>query len=304
MNNKNLANAQLLNDITSTDTVFDVKQGQGVDLPSAPFYATITPLGVLSTRDNSEIVQVTAVDIDELTVVRGQLDTVAKDFAADSVIANSIYVEDVNSKADRTTLIDALPASIGSNNQVLKVSGGVPTWGTDANTTYSEISEAEIDTGTASTGRTISGRRVSYIKSLIMGLVYPVGSLYFNATDGTNPASLLGVGTWEAYAQGRVPVGKASSGTFSTAGNTMGAETHTHGLSSGFAQAWVSGSSGRVFSRYVSASTSWSSNRATGQTTPYENPTNINEATGLGGSTDSSDTIQPSIVVYIWRRTS
>ena len=30
----------------------------------------------------------------------------------------------------------------------------------------------------------------------------------------TNPATLLGMGTWVAYAEGRVLVGKAGSGTF------------------------------------------------------------------------------------------
>ena len=57
----------------------------------------------------------------------------------------------------------------------------------------------------------------------INNLVYPVGSIYINATVATNPATLLGVGTWVAYGEGRVPVGKASSGTFNTLGATGGA---------------------------------------------------------------------------------
>jgi microcystin-dependent protein len=61
----------------------------------------------------------------------------------------------------------------------------------------------------------------------INALVYPVGSIYINATVATNPATLLGVGTWVAYGEGRVPVGKASSGTFDTLNATGGAETHT-----------------------------------------------------------------------------
>lgn len=35
----------------------------------------------------------------------------------------------------------------------------------------------------------------------------PVGSIYQNAVDGTNPATLLGYGTWSEYAEGRVMVG-------------------------------------------------------------------------------------------------
>ena len=50
----------------------------------------------------------------------------------------------------------------------------------------------------------------------INAIVYPVGSIYFNMAVSTNPATLLGMGTWVAYGEGRVLVGKESSGTFDT----------------------------------------------------------------------------------------
>ena len=34
--------------------------------------------------------------------------------------------------------------------------------------------------------------------------LYPVGSVYINASNGTNPATLLGFGTWERFGEGRV----------------------------------------------------------------------------------------------------
>ena len=37
--------------------------------------------------------------------------------------------------------------------------------------------------------------------------LYPVGSIYTNASSATNPATLLGFGTWAAFAAGRVMVG-------------------------------------------------------------------------------------------------
>ena len=37
--------------------------------------------------------------------------------------------------------------------------------------------------------------------------IYPVGSIYTNATNSTNPGTLLGFGTWTAFGAGRVPVG-------------------------------------------------------------------------------------------------
>lgn len=38
-------------------------------------------------------------------------------------------------------------------------------------------------------------------------IIYPVGSLYSNRTDGTNPGTLIGFGTWTSAGVGRVPIG-------------------------------------------------------------------------------------------------
>lgn len=46
-----------------------------------------------------------------------------------------------------------------------------------------------------------------------VNLLYPIGSIYSNGTTGENPATLLGFGTWAAYAQGRAMVGVGPSGT-------------------------------------------------------------------------------------------
>jgi len=57
---------------------------------------------------------------------------------------------------------------------------------------------------------------------------YPVGSLYMNATNATNPGTLLGFGTWAAFGEGRVLIGLDSSDTdFDTAEETGGSKTHT-----------------------------------------------------------------------------
>lgn len=64
--------------------------------------------------------------------------------------------------------------------------------------------------------------------------LHPVGSIYMNATNATNPATLLGFGTWVAFGAGRVPVGfNASNPLFDTAEETGGsadaiAVAHTH----------------------------------------------------------------------------
>ena len=73
---------------------------------------------------------------------------------------------------DRILITDASDSSIvkagttfgTSSTQYLRNNGS---WGTPPNTTYSEISTAEIDAGTSATNRTITGRRIGYLKGLM-----------------------------------------------------------------------------------------------------------------------------------------
>lgn len=64
--------------------------------------------------------------------------------------------------------------------------------------------------------------------------LYPVGSIYTNATNNTNPGTLLGFGTWTAFGAGRVPVGfDATNPLFDAAEETGGSANlvvvdHTH----------------------------------------------------------------------------
>jgi len=64
--------------------------------------------------------------------------------------------------------------------------------------------------------------------------VYPVGSVYINASDITSPATLFGFGTWLAIGAGRVLVGQdTGDALFDVMGETGGSKdaivvTHTH----------------------------------------------------------------------------
>ena len=132
----------------------------------------------------------------------------------------------------------------------------------------------------------------------VMLSIYPVGAIFMSSAS-TNPGTLFG-GTWEAYGQGRVLVGKATSGTFATAGSTGGDETHSHGLSAGFAKiassvdGWIA-----TARKTVSTWTVTHKNNALNNTTLGT----ISVGADLGGTTDTGSTLQPYVVVYMWRRT-
>ena len=129
--------------------------------------------------------------------------------------------------------------------------------------------------------------------------MYPVGSIYTNAEVSTNPATLLGFGTWAAYAEGRVPVGKASSGTFGTLGATGGSETDSHTLQ---LSEIPSHTHSVTFPR---SNTSGGG----GPTHPCMNAgdggaVGVTSGAQGGGAAHTHDILQPYIVVYMWKRTA
>ena len=303
MNKKNLANAQFATSVNNSTTTWTVATGQGNNMPPTPFFATATPLGKLSSQSNSEIVEVTDVTGDVLTVVRAQRGTTAHEFNDGDIIANGIYMEDIDAKADKTALINALPTNVGAAGRTLKSSGTAITWEEEeggSSVTISETPPPDAEAGDM-WGDT-SNTQVSDLAKLVGNMLMPVGSVYVNKVDSRNPADIFGFGTWIAYAEGRTIVGKAPSGTFSTAGATMGSETHT--LTK--AQLPTFGGTIAPLSYDGPFNGDWSS--------PYKN---INLAsTGSGsaigrkdfnlsvGDNQPHNNIQPSTVAYIWERTA
>ena len=128
--------------------------------------------------------------------------------------------------------------------------------------------------------------------AIINALVYPVGSIYFNAAVATNPATLLGFGTWAAYASGRVMVGKAGSGTFDTLGEEQGSETHTLSVAELPAHT-------HSYDRQNTSTDNISIHDITRTTGG-----NSSATSGSTGSGSAHNNIQPSITVYMWRRTA
>ena len=88
-------------------------------------------------------------------------------------------------------------------------------------------------TGTPAAPTAASGTNTTQIATTAfvqaaLQAVYPVGSIYVNATSSANPSTLLGFGTWEAFGAGRVMVGlNGSDADFDTAEETGGSKTST-----------------------------------------------------------------------------
>jgi hypothetical protein len=126
----------------------------------------------------------------------------------------------------------------------------------------------------------------------VLGLVYPVGSVYTNATDSTNPATLLGFGTWVAI-EGECIVGYASGDAeFGSVGSVAeGEKEHTlvedeipsHNHTVSFTDQETGGSA-----RVVGG--------VNNQTSTFN--------TGSTGGGSGHNNIQPSYVCYVWRRTA
>jgi len=146
----------------------------------------------------------------------------------------------------------------------------------------------------------------AFVKAALAAL-HPVGSVYINANTATNPATLLGFGTWSAFGAGRVMVGiDAGDASFDTAGETGGSKdaivvSHTHTasvtdpghihttLGYGYGNSGTYGNGGGV------AQTSNSTASATTGVTVSVNST---------GSSATNANLQPYVVVYMWKRTA
>ena len=140
--------------------------------------------------------------------------------------------------------------------------------------------------------------------------LYPVGSIYINAGVTTNPATLLGFGTWTAFGAGRVMVGLNGADALFDAleetggskdaivvahthtGTTDNAGSHAHSIPS-----TTGGSGGTALFQYnTTASTSNTTDAAGVHAHTF--------TTGSTGSSATNANLQPYITVAMWKRTA
>lgn len=150
-----------------------------------------------------------------------------------------------------------------------------------------------VNGGTGSA--TAAGARTSLgVKTALetLDLAYPIGSIYINAANSTNPGTLLGFGTWSAFGAGRVMVGLDGTDTdFDTAQETGGEKTHVLSI------AEMPAHTHNVTQRAAGpagAGWFWVGDGGSGGT----------YATSSQGGGSAHNNVQPYIVVYMWRRTA
>jgi microcystin-dependent protein len=147
--------------------------------------------------------------------------------------------------------------------------------------------------------------------------VYPVGSVYMNADNGTNPGTLFGFGTWVAFGQGRVPVG-VGTGTDDNAlqrafaaSETGGVYKHSLAVAEMPAHKHLLPLRARLLdaTSYNTWRTSFGYESVSGAGNAFEKYTNQydNRAepyTESLGSGTAHENVQAYVTVYMWKRTA
>jgi hypothetical protein len=223
------------------------------------------------------------------------------------------------SKATNFTAKDGLPT--GNAGKIIK--------GTEIDTEFTAISSAIASksninsptfTGTpagptASAGTNTTQIATTAFVTAALSAVYPVGSIYINAAVSTNPATLLGFGTWTAFGEGKVLVGlNASYALFDTLEETGGSKdaiavTHTHTATSTDAGHTHAGSSGLNYVMQNAAGADFyradvAQAKVTFAAATGTGTASITTTVASAGSSGTNANVQPFIVVKMWKRTA
>ena len=203
----------------------------------------------------------------------------------------------------KDALADSNPAKIISGDEFQDEFDAIAT----AVSTKADINGSSTESFSCSTAASNSDTTVAatteWVNDAIAAAVpeaFPVGSVFISVVS-TNPATLLGYGTWSAFAQGRMLVGIDSGDTdFDTVEETGGAKTHTLTVDEMPSHAHdVVGMTSRqdTWNEPILSSVALAG-EDTGSTT-----TDSGFTVATGG--DSAHSIMnPYIVTYMWKRTS
>jgi hypothetical protein len=132
------------------------------------------------------------------------------------------------------------------------------------------------------------------IANTVKGAVWPIGSIFISYVN-TNPATLIGIGTWVAFGEGKVLIGvDANDADFANVGATGGNKTHT-----------LTANEVPVHNHTVAnvlagpTATAFAPGGTYGSSTGLQTKTSSN-----AGGGNAHNNLQPYITVYMWRRTA
>ena len=155
---------------------------------------------------------------------------------------------------------------------------------------------------------------VQSVKTLVLQSGFPVGAIYTSYNVSTDPATVLGFGTWTAI-QGKTLVAYQSGDSdFGTAGGTGGSKdavvvSHTHTTASAGSHRHTQ-STGRVGAvagdpyiiGYLNTSTAGGFNGKASMTTDYQG--SHSHTVNSSGVSGTGKNLQPYVTVHMWRRTA
>lgn len=173
---------------------------------------------------------------------------------------------------------------------------------------------------TAASGTNTTQLATTAFVTAALQAVYPVGSIYINAGATTNPATLLGFGTWVAFGAGRVMVGLNGSDplfdaleetggskdaivvSHSHTGSTASAGSHNHiggaPIQSGQTIYGQSGVAGYSRTGHASGEVGY------GMYTSTEGAHSHSVTVNSTGSSGTNANLQPYVTVAMWKRTA
>lgn len=302
----NNATATLAASITTSSTSITVTTGQGALFPALAagefFYATL-----VDSSNNIEIIKVTARTSDTMTATRGQDGTAGRAYAA----GDKLELRPTAATLNNFVQLDAANAFTGNNTHsgVETFSGNVTFAGTNTHSGAETFNGAVTFAGTPTAAAPLTGDNSTKLSTTsfvwaMLQYIYPIGSIYTNASDGTNPGTLFGFGTWVAFGAGRVPVGYSSGDAlFGTVGNTGGSRdavvvSHNHTITD----------PGHHHTYQTSYNTGASGPISLNDRMPWTTLNTGNSTTGItvdtAGVSGTNQNLQPYVTVYMWRRTA
>lgn len=166
--------------------------------------------------------------------------------------------------------------------------------------------QIKITGGSPAAGKVLTsdGAGLATWQAPASGQAFPVGSVFLSIVS-TNPATLLGYGTWVQISQGRALVGQnPSDADWDTPEETRGEKTHTLTISEMPSHTHIQDP--HTHTPYINHGNSGTTRIRGGgpddmsYNGSMSNTTATNQYTG---GNQPHNNIQPSFVIYVWKRT-